>query len=251
MKLAVSFEECRLSAVREELAVFNSSKLAVGYKAAIMKCIGMVKQATANGLLHSSFLPKSLDKKTTDFVNITAESETVSDQPACDASVSASSMAENVNQLSVVNDNLQLNVADKAKFVKDEISGPNKTIEEEKVPTVVTVSPSSEFFTDFNSVQDTDIKDRCNFLRAESASSVTDTVSHNCSIANEPVDVSKIATIMAACHSSDDSNGADTVLKSRKTVRISEFPPEVSYFRHSNIEMAHKRKHADVMSTKV
>ena len=247
LKLAVSYEEAQSSAVSEEFAVFSGSKLAVGYKAAVMKCVGMVKQATAKGLLHSSFVPKPLDKENTDRITATTNPEIVPDRSACDIPVFSSPVAEKANQLTVnlVNEKIELVVADSVALVTDKVACPDKNAEETMVTSELTLNPSSESCFNNTSIQDKDNESKCDFLTVQYESLQLGSVGQSSIFDDEHVANSKTVPAVTACHSSDDSNEAGTVLKPRKTVRISDFPPEVSYFRHSSNEMAHKRKHND------
>jgi hypothetical protein len=260
LKFAVADEEAHQAAVNEEFAVFSNSKQAVGYKAAIMKCVNQVKQATAGGLLHSAFLPKQPE---TEAGVCSDEPKKVAAEQKIEVTAPASCKNDNTERASRSIDDCEshLSLSVSSSLVKFELTDPAFTEEKPTVKNPISShSENSSCSANLDVKEKVDIKVEMMDVKEESdilnlntsplcPTSNLDVFDDNTLVKDcaSTLTVSSITTTISTYSSPRDSalGLADMLTKPRKMVRISEHPPEVSYFRQSNSELAHKRKHAD------
>jgi hypothetical protein len=243
IKFAVADEEAHSSAVNEEFAIFSSSKQAVGYKAAIMKYVNLVKQATASGLLHSAFLPKELKTETAtcseEPLLPTVKQENDTSAPASWTIDKSGKMSEFVGDCCKLSSSLDIS----SSLIKSD--HPDASFSEAKAAVtspILSCAESSHTYRDLTEV--TDVKSQSDVLKVEPASPECPKSSRDVDDAKTSINdcTSDVSVISSSLH---DSGLADSLTKPRKMVRISDLPPKVSYFRQSNSELAHKRKHTD------
>lgn len=211
-----------------------------------MKCINQVKQATAKAEIHSQFLSENPNQ------------EAVSLNDTHDETVLATSdvltaTGENLQSESVNDSSESPSPNDTGMSLPNCVQDAHRTTENLLIDELKSRGERCESLPAND--DDDDVNNRT--AQLSEYSDVTHDVCNddrtcddtNCDNADNAFTVEASSVCNWPVY--DDSNGAGLLLKARKTVRISELPPEVSYFRKSGVELTHKRKHTDDKSVRI
>jgi len=237
--MAAGADAAHQCAVSMEFELLNACKLPVSYKAAVMKCVSEIKRLTGQHELHTDLIPCPADNEDDDSVECVDDSHslvptTENWHSVVDASlvdVTANNAAVNVvpdtycdkDEVAVSSPACKLKSSDKSGDSCDAF----KLCNVRELRDNVELSSLSETTTS-DSIRD--FVDDC-ACPGDDLSNHSDTqshiiFSHDIGHSPEMSDKSESSDVLAA----DAANTATSVaVKSRKSVRISDSPPTISY----------------------